>query len=125
MNLTDKKFDELIARAMDELPSEYIKNMHNVAIVMSDEPDSQQKARLNLRGDQLLLGLFEGVPRTQQTGNEIALLSAKITLFKYPILAVARDETELFEQVKRTLWHEIAHYYGLDHHRMDALRGTA
>ena len=122
MQLTDEEFDTLIARAMDELPQEYIHNMQNVAIVMSDEPDLEQRERLRLRGDQLLLGLFEGVPRTMQTGNEAGLLPAKITLFKHQILAVVGDRASLFEQIKRALWHEIAHYYGLEHHHMDALQ---
>ncbi len=120
--LSDEEFDALITRAMDELPQEYIHNMHNVAIVMADAPDDQQIIKLKLRGDQLLLGLFEGVPRTLQTGNENGLLPSKITLFKYPILAVTRDDQGLFEQIKRTLWHEIAHYYGLNHDDMDERR---
>lgn len=117
--LSDQQFDVFITRAMDELPQEYIHNLHNVAIVMADEPDEQQRLKLKLRGDQLLLGLFEGVPRTFQTGSENGLLPSKITLFKNQILAVARDESALFERIKRTLWHEIAHYYGLNHDDMD------
>lgn len=117
--LSDQEFDALITRAMDELPQEYITGMHNVAIVMADEPDEDQRHTLKLRGDQLLLGLFEGVPRTLQTGSESGLLPSKITLFKNQILAVAPSEGALFEQIKRTLWHEIAHYYGLSHNDMD------
>lgn len=120
--ISDEQFDALITRAMDELPQEYIREMHNVAIVMSDEPDEAQKVKLKLRGDQLLLGLYEGVPRTQQTGSESGLLPSKITLFKHSLLMVAHDEKTLFEQIKRTLWHEIAHYYGLDHGHIDALQ---
>ncbi len=123
MNLSDEQFDELITRAMDELPQEYIRGLKNVAIVMADEPDEQQRIKLNLRQGHLLLGLYEGVPRTMRGGNEFGLLPDKITLFKYPILAVANDEQSLFEQIKRTLWHEIAHYYGLDHDRIDLLEG--
>ena len=121
MELSDQQFDALITRAMDELPQEYIRGLQNVAIVMADEPDEAQKRKLKLRHDHLLLGLYEGVPRTARTGNEAGLLPDKITLFKYPILTVSRDDDGLFEQVKRTLWHEIAHYYGLDHDRIDYL----
>lgn len=120
--MSDENFDKLISRAMNELPQEYITNMHNVAIVMADEPDAHQQEKLQLRGDQLLFGLFEGVPRTHQTGNEAALLPSKITLFKHAILMVAHDEASLFEQIKRTLWHEIAHYYGLNHDDMKSLQ---
>lgn len=121
--LSDEAFDALITRAMDELPQEYIHGLENVAIVMADEPNQHQVDKLKLRHDHLLLGLYEGVPRTGRTGNEAGLLPDKITLFKYPILAVSNDEASLFEQVKRTLWHEIAHYYGLDHDRIDQLEG--
>jgi len=120
--VTDEQFDTLITQAMNELPQEYIVNMHNVAIVMQDEPDEHQQEKLKLRGDQLLLGLFEGVPRVHQTGNEAALLPSKITLFKHALLAVTHNDTSLFEQIKRTLWHEIAHYYGLSHDHMHALQ---
>ena len=119
--LSDQEFDQLITRAMDELPQEYIRDMHNVAIVMADAPTDEQRERLKLRGNQLLLGLFEGVPRTMQTGSEAGLLPGKITLFKHHILAVVHNEQSLFEQIKRTLWHEIAHYYGLDHGHIDHL----
>lgn len=108
---------------MDELPQEYIRGLQNVAIVMADEPDAVQREKIKLRHDHLLLGLYEGVPRTMRTGSESGLLPDKITLFKYPILAVVSNESELFEQIKRTLWHEIAHYYGLDHDRIDQLQG--
>lgn len=121
MHLSDEHFDQLITRAMDELPQEYIEGLQNVAIVMADEPNEEQKQKLKLRHDSLLLGLYEGVPRTARTGNEPGLLSDKITLFKYPIMAVSHDESSFFEQIKRTLWHEIAHYYGLDHDRIDQL----
>lgn len=119
--LTDEEFDRLITRAMDELPQEYIRGLKNVAIVMADEPDDVQREKLKLRNDHLLLGLYEGVPQIMRSGSESGLLPDKITLFKYPLLAVTNGEASLFEQIKRTLWHEIAHYYGLDHDRIDEL----
>lgn len=120
--MSDEQFDALITKAMDELPQEYIRGLQNVAIVMADEPDDIQKQKLKLRHDHLLLGLYEGVPLPRRTGNESGILPDKITLFKLPILAVTHDEHSLFEQIKRTLWHEIAHYYGLDHDRIDFLQ---
>lgn len=117
--MSDEYFDSLITRAMNELPQEYISNMQNVVVVMEDEPSDEQRERLKMRGDSLLLGLFEGVPRTRQTGSESGILPGKITLFKNHIRAVSHDETSFFEQIKRTLWHEIAHYYGLEHSDID------
>jgi predicted Zn-dependent protease with MMP-like domain len=121
--LTDQEFDALISRAMDELPQQYIKGLDNVAITYADWPDEHQSKKIGLRENNLLLGLYEGIPLVHRGASYSFVLPDKITLFKHPIQMVSRDEASLFEQVKRTLWHEIAHYYGLDHDRIDALQG--
>lgn len=117
--ISDEEFDRLISRAMDELPQEYIEGLQNVAIVMADEPSAEQVKKMKLDNHHLLLGLYEGIPLTRRGSGWSGMLPDKITLFKLPILAVAHDEASLFEQIKRTLWHEIAHYYGLDHRDID------
>jgi predicted Zn-dependent protease with MMP-like domain len=121
-DLTDEAFDALITRAMDELPQRYIAGLQNVAIVMADEPTEHQRVKMKLDDQHLLLGLYEGVPLTQRGSGWSGMLPDKITLFKYPILAVSHTEAALFEQIKRTLWHEMAHFYGLSHADMDARR---
>lgn len=121
IELPDESFDALITRAMDELPQEYISGLSNVAIVMADDPDDAQRQKMKLDGHHLLLGLYEGVPLTQRGNGWSGMLPDKITLFKNQIISSVRDEKDIFEQVKRTLWHEMAHYYGLDHEQMDHL----
>lgn len=121
--MTDEQFDALITRAMNELPPHYIKGLDNVAIVMADEPTATQILKMKIDDNHLLLGLYEGIPLTKRGANYNFVLPDKITLFKNSILAVSSNEAELFEQIKRTLWHEIAHYYGLDHDRIDELQG--
>jgi predicted Zn-dependent protease with MMP-like domain len=121
MNLSDSEFDLLITRAMDELPQKYIKGLENVAIVYADVPDENQRAKAHLQENNLLLGLYEGIPLTKRGAGYNFVLPDKITLFKYPILAVSQTAEQLFERIKRTLWHEIAHYYGLDHDRIHEL----
>lgn len=122
LELSDHEFDALITRAMDELPQEYITGLDNVAIVYEDEPNEEQKQKMKLDSHHLLLGLYEGIPLTHRGNGYSFVLPDKITLFKRPILAVVNNEEELFEQIKRTLWHEIAHYYGLGHDHMDSLQ---
>ena len=119
--LSDQEFDALISRAMDELPQEYIRGLQNVAVVYDDMPTEYQRASSRLGPGQLLLGLYEGVPLTKRTGNEAGILPDKITLLKHALHMVTHDDESLFQQVKRTLWHEIAHYYGLDHDHIDEL----
>jgi predicted Zn-dependent protease with MMP-like domain len=103
---------------MDELPQEYIKGLDNVVVTYDDEPTDSQRAKMKLRQDQSLFGLYEGIPLTQRGAGYNLVLPDKITIFKYPMLNYAEDEASLFRQVKHTLWHEIAHYYGLNHDRI-------
>lgn len=119
--VSDEEFDRIISRAMDELPQEYIKGLDNVAILYADEPDEHQAQKAGLREQDLLLGLYEGIPLTRRGAGYTFVLPDKITLFKHAITAVSQDPKQFFEQVKRTLWHEIAHYYGLDHDRIHEL----
>lgn len=107
---------------MDELPQKYIRGLQNVAIIYADDPTPEQVVKMKLDSHHILLGLYEGIPLTQRGGNYTFVLPDKITLFKNSILAVVHNEAELFEQIKRTLWHEIAHYYGLNHRRIDELQ---
>lgn len=123
--VTDEEFDRLISRAMDDLPQEYIKGLDNVAIVYADEPDKYQAKKAGLREGNLLLGLYEGIPLTARGAGYTFVLPDKITLFKYPIMAVSHSVEAFYDQIKRTLWHEIAHYYGLDHRQIDALESHA
>jgi len=123
MELTDETFDHLISQAMDELPQEYIKGLNNVAILYADDPDEYQIQKSGLREGNILLGLYEGIPLTKRGGNYTFVLPDKITLFKHSMMMVAHDPQQLYEQIKRTLWHEIAHYYGLDHERIHELEG--
>lgn len=120
--MSDDYFKMLIQRAMSELSREHIESLEHVAILIADEPSEEQRHKLKLRGNDLLFGLYEGVPRTQRSGYESGILPDTITLFKQPIMAVSRNDSELYAQIKRTLWHEIAHYYGISHDEMDALQ---
>ena len=122
MQLSDQQFDQLITRAMDELPQEYITNMQNVAIVQQDRPTPDQVVKMKIDQHHVLLGLFEGIPLTLQGSGFSGMVPSKITLFKDSILQVVDTEAALLEQIKRTIWHEIAHYYGLNHSHIDGLQ---
>lgn len=121
MQLTNKEFDALIAHAMDDLPKEYIANLNNVAITYADDPTPEQLAKNNVGPGMILLGLYEGIPLTERGAGYNFVLPDKITLFKNPILSVTGTRERLYQQIKRTLWHEIAHHYGLNHDRIHAL----
>lgn len=121
MDISDDAFETLISRAIDDLPQRYIEHLDNVAITYATEPTSEQLTKQGVRENQLLLGLYEGIPLTKRGAGYNLVLPDKITIFKNPILMLSRDEADLYERVKRTLWHEIAHHYGLGHGRIHEL----
>ncbi len=116
--VSDEQFTKLISRAIDEMPERYVQHLDNIVITYADDPDQHQTAKLHLRGDSLLLGLYEGVPLPQRGAGYNLVLPDKITLFKHPLIRVSHDEQNFYKQIKHTLWHEIAHFYGLDHDKI-------
>lgn len=127
LTMSDDEFSELLSTALDSLPEDRVRGLQNVAIIYADEPTAEQRNKLHLRCDQTLFGLYEGIPLTKRaaatglfSGMPMTMPDV-ITIFKRPILAASRTKAEVAAQVRHTLWHEIAHYYGLDHDQIDKL----
>lgn len=120
MQTSDTEFEQLMADAHDSLPGEHAQSLKNVAIVWQAEPTADQRVQLELRNDQTLLGLYEGVPLSARQGMT-RVLPDKITLFKGPLERRSINLLTLKEQIRHTLWHEIGHYYGLNHDRISEL----
>lgn len=120
IEVSDERFQQLIDTAFDHLPKLHRDNVKNVAILYAYEPTPEQRVKLELRDDQTLLGLYEGVPLSQRQGTT-HIFPDKITLFKGPLTAMVSTEDELQQEIYHTLWHEIAHYYGLDHEQIHNL----
>lgn len=118
MQVSDEQFEAMISRALDELPEEYVANLDNVAIVYADEPTPQQREQMKLRRDQTLFGLYEGIALPHRGAGYNLVLPDKITIFKLPMTRLHHTMEDVYAEVKHTLWHEIAHFYGLDHDRI-------
>jgi len=120
IEISDKQFEEIVAGAIDAIPPPYIDRLENVAFIVEDQPTEEQNRKLGLRCHDLLFGLYEGVPLPQRMGSS-KLLPDKITLFKKPLISISKDLGELSQNIKHTIWHEVAHYYGLGHKRIHEL----
>jgi len=118
---SDKEFEELVNKALDTIPKLYQENLNNVAITIEDEPTPAQREKLKLRCNETLFGLYEGIPLTQRGAGYNLVIPDRITLFKLPMVNISQNMKELAEQVRHTLWHEIAHFYGLNHEKIHKL----
>ncbi|GAF78140.1 unnamed protein product [marine sediment metagenome] len=112
-----EKFEELVRQGIEAIPQRFLKKLDNVDIVIEDEPTEEQMKKLKLGKGVKLFGLYQGVPQTRR-GHYSWVLPDKITVFKKPIEEVTFSEKEVREKVKETVWHEIAHHFGLNEERV-------
>jgi predicted Zn-dependent protease with MMP-like domain len=120
MQVSNEEFEQFLGEAIDAIPSPYDKHLQNVAFILEDEPTPQQRLQLNLYQGETLFGLYEGVPLPVRNGS-IKLLPDKITIFKNPLLGASPNIRALKNNIGHTVWHEVAHFYGLDHQRIHEL----
>jgi predicted Zn-dependent protease with MMP-like domain len=123
IEVTDELFEKMIGEAMDELPEEYISGLNNVVVTFEDYPTTEQRQKQQIRPNQTLYGLYEGIPMIKRGAGYNLVLPDKITIFKGPITHGSASIELVKQQVKHTLWHEIAHHYGLDHDRIHKIEG--
>jgi predicted Zn-dependent protease with MMP-like domain len=116
--LTNEQFEQLVKEGIEAIDERFLQKLKNVEIVIEDDPTPSQLEKLKLKGS-LLFGLYEGVPQTkrEQYGQ---VLPDKITIFKNPIEKVFFRPEDIKKTVKDTVWHEIAHHFGMDEHQVRA-----
>ena len=119
MNRGTLDFYELVERALDGLPPELSSLLDNVAIVVEDWPERSTRPADTGRGG-TLYGLYEGVPLTERGGSYYGVLPDRITIFRGPLERDFRAD-ELEEQVRITVVHEIAHFFGFGEERLEEL----
>jgi predicted Zn-dependent protease with MMP-like domain len=121
--ITDAEFGALVAEAIDEVPEQFLEHLENVEIVVEEWPSATdlEDAGLSRSARDSLLGLYHGVPKTSRD-TYYSALPDRISIFKGPIELFAGHDLGLIkDQVRRTVIHEIAHYYGISDERLDEL----
>ncbi|WP_086819601.1 metallopeptidase family protein [Allokutzneria sp. NRRL B-24872] len=102
------RFDELVAEALDLIPSELAAAMDNVVVLVEERnPD-----------EPTLLGLYEGVALTERTSTYGGVLPDRIFVYREALMDFCADEDELVDEIAVTVVHEIAHHFGIDDHKL-------
>ncbi len=114
----DDELEDLVYAALDGLPEAFRSRLGSVAIVIEDEPTPDQLASVGAFG---LYGLYQGIPRTTYGADQMAV-PAKITLFRGPLTRSAHTPEALADRVTDTVYHEIAHHFGISDARLHELR---
>ncbi len=117
-----KEFEELVIRALDELPLDFKNKLENVDIVIEDKPNMDIVRSMKLGSKGRLLGLYQGVPLKSRTHYYGMVLPDKITLFKANIEQICqRKGLNPYDEIKHILEHEIAHHFGISDRRLREL----
>lgn len=105
-----RAFEELVARALDNLPEEFRSKLDNVEVVIEDDA-----------GRLAPLGLYQGIPQTERGQDYSGVLPDVITIYRWPIERRARSAEELEREVRTTVIHEVAHHFGISDERLREL----
>jgi|TARA_B100001964_G_scaffold239478_1_gene307001 predicted Zn-dependent protease with MMP-like domain len=120
LRVSRENFEDLVRNAVSALPEKFVSNMGNVSIVVSDHPTAKQMLENGLGARDVLYGLYDGVPLPER-GSYVPPLPDVITIFHEPIESDCRTLEELAEQVRTTVFHEVAHYFGFSDGELDQM----
>ena len=123
VKLSDEEFEGAVQDAIDSIPKEFLDELENVAILLADEPDEDDfdgDGYFTEEGD--LLGLYDGIALTER-GDDYGFLDYPdtITVFKGPHERLSDDRREVLEEIRKTVVHEVAHYFGMDEDQVDSM----
>jgi len=118
LRYSEQEFHEMVASALDEVPEEFDKEWKNVAVIVSaDWPSQEDRRRLDVSDDDLLLGTYSGIARTEGTSSESG---PHVIVIYQPALEMlcGGDKRRIGRQIRKTVLHELAHHLGMSHQGM-------
>ena len=110
VDVDPERFEAMVSEALDAIPEELGELMDNVAVMVQHEG-----------GPAGLLGLYEGVPLTSRSAFYGGALPDRITIYRRAICAMCASESEVVEEVLRTVVHEVGHHFGIADERLHEL----
>jgi len=122
-------FERLVADALRSIPRRFRDAMHNIAVVVEDEPSAELLDEMEIEPPDTLLGLYQGTPLTERSWDFGNRLPDRILIFQGPHERDAEDEADLVVAIGETLIHEVGHYFGMSEEQIEEIeerywRGT-
>jgi predicted Zn-dependent protease with MMP-like domain len=116
-----KAFESLVHEALQDLPQQFKDKLANIAIIVEDYPSDELLDRMEVPEDETLFGLFEGVPLTERGHFDAPLYPDRVWIFQGPIEEACNSLQEIKEEVRITVAHELAHFFGFDDDTLEDL----
>lgn len=125
--MTDEDFEVAVSEALDSMPARFMDELDNIVIMVADEPDEEQLELFDYgtsTEDGNLLGLYDGVPLSERAGSYGELggdYPDSITIFQGPHERSFNSREEIVEEVRKTIVHEIGHFFGLNEQKLASM----
>ena len=116
-----KQFERRVAEALATIPPQFRDAMHNIAIVVEDEPSDELLDEMEIDPPDTLFGLYQGIPLTERTTSYGNTLPDRVLIFQGPHERETADEEDLIICIGETLIHEIGHYFGLSEEEIEEI----
>lgn len=116
-----RRFERLVSRAVRDLPPGIRERLDNVAIVIEDEPGTEELENTGFSEGETLFGLYQGTPLSVRTGDYGLVPPDKITIFKRPLEDYCGSDWRIRFEVQKTVRHELAHHLGFSDEDMERL----
>lgn len=115
------RFISLIRQALRDVPPPFKEHLRNVDIVVKRRPSRADLADADLAPDESMYGFYRGIPLTERDGGYQMVAPDVIDIYQQPLEEDFPDERELVSEIRTTVLHELAHYFGIDDDRLDEL----
>jgi predicted Zn-dependent protease with MMP-like domain len=120
--MTRERFERLVEEALREIPKRFRNAMHNVAVVVEQEPPEDVLEELEIPPGDTLLGLYQGTPLTERGWGHGNNLPDRISIYQGPIEDVCEDdEDEIRGCIAETVIHEFGHYFGMSEEEIEQI----
>ena len=119
--MTRERFEQLVEEALREIPKRFRKAIHNVAVVVEQEPAPDVLDELEVPPGDTLLGLYQGTPLTQRSWGHGNSLPDRISIYQGPIEDACNDEDEIRDCIDETVIHEFGHYFGMSEEQIEEI----
>ncbi len=120
--MTREDFAALVEQALADVPPEFAEHLENIVVVVEDEPAPELLRSLGLDpARDTLFGLYHGIPLPDRGATFGNALPDQISIYYRPLLRAYRSPQRIRREIRRTVIHEIAHYFGMDDHEIEDL----
>lgn len=115
------RFISLVHRALRDVPSPFREQLKQVDIVVKRRPSRNDLVEAELAPDESMYGLYRGIPLTERDGGYSMVAPDVIDIYQEPLEEDFPEEAELIAEIRTTVLHELAHFFGIDDDRLHAL----